>query len=513
VDQRVERKLKSRAETFLWIAWLLCFALPFAKFLLLHIFFEPIVASALAAKMVLHSLIFTLLQAGLSTLVLAVAASVFALALCVLRLSASRWSRVLAVLGLLFFCLPGTALSLWVLSFFRSFGIVGQGLAAIVFAHVWANLIYVGRELSDDVGAWLAGPGLGECEAAASLGAPRSAVLMRIVRRGLWPRLLIWMRLVFVWSTMAFSTVLILGGGPKASSPEALMFFELQRGQISTLVYWSLGAQIFLALATRFVFANRWGLNESRDARQVSAWPSWLAPTWVRVSAAIVLATLLSPLLHFFVGQGLTVLAGLRAGDLTELVELGLLRALLHSIIVSLCVLALMHVWAELFLRSSTVLMRLFAVSTSVSMVAVAMSWDFVRLDQLAWLLIPLGASLVWLAPMSQQIESRLNDLSPDEREAAQSLGASDLSIRLKILRPRVRPIVGQIAILAAVASLGELVFSGFFSNDLLLLPQLTQRLAGQYRFSGSTWLVVLTGLWTLVLLNFLPKTQKQGVA
>ena len=119
----------------------------------------------------------------------------------------------------------------------------------------------------------------------------------------------------------------------------------------------------------------------------------------------------------------------------------------------------------------------------------------------------------MWLAPMSQQIESRLNDLSPDEREAAQSLGASDLSIRLKILRPRLRPIVGQIAILAAVASLGELVFSSFFSNDLLLLPQLTQRLAGQYRFSGSTWLVVLTGLWTLVLLNFLPKTQKQGVA
>jgi ABC-type Fe3+ transport system permease subunit len=198
---------------------------------------------------------------------------------------------------------------------------------------------------------------------------------------------------------------------------------------------------------------------------------------------------------------------------LTELFELGLPQALLHSIIVSLCVLALMHVWAELFLRSSTVLMRFFAVSTSVSMVAVAMSWDFMRLDQLAWLLIPLGASLMWLAPMSQQIESRLNDLSPDEREAAQSLGASDLSIRLKILRPRLRPIVGQIAILAAVASLGELVFSSFFSNDLLLLPQLTQRLAGQYRFSGSTWLVVLTGLWTLVLLNFLPKTQKQGVA
>jgi ABC-type spermidine/putrescine transport system permease subunit II len=307
-----------------------------------------------------------------------------------------------------------------------------------------------------------------------------------------------------------------LGGGPGATSPELLMFFDVQRGQISNVVFWALGAQLILAMGTRFFLASHSPPEEAINTQHQALWPRWMAPRVLKWVLGLATCALLSPGLHFVFGQAAILAKGLWQGDWAELVALGLVEALWHSVLLSLCVFGLMRFWAELFLRSSQGLIRVVTTSASLSMVALAMVWDFVGLQgPVAWLLLPLGASLAWLMPLGQSIDSRIRNLSQDEREAAHSLGATDLAIRVQILRPRLMPVIMTFAILAAVASLGEMVFSSFFANDLALLPQLTQRLAGQYRFSGSSWLVFFTSAWTLVLLAFLPKSassQSPGV-
>lgn len=201
------------------------------------------------AREVLRSLVFTVAQSSISTVVVMILAAISGI--CFVQMPCALYSRITPWLRLsahIVFFLPSTAIALVVLVLAQNQSVIpSYGIWAIVFAHVLFLFPYFSIQAIEHLRvAW--GLRMGsQYELLQTLGAkPRYA--LRIL---LWDSLRDffqhWAPLAFLWSFTSFSIVVILGGGPEASSIEVLIYYYLMNDTPQLRLFVLVGVQVFFA--------------------------------------------------------------------------------------------------------------------------------------------------------------------------------------------------------------------------------------------------------------------------
>lgn len=187
--------------------------------------------SSIYIFMLLRSFVFSLGQALLS----ATLSLLFALpmAFAVTQLP-QRFRRMLQtayrLLGLSFFFAPTVVAALSYLQWAMWIdGLPKFGWLPIIFVHVAINVFFLAQAQSSVMLQELA-HGARMLEVAHVFGLSRGRAYWNLWARPLRREFLRWLPLVFWWSFSAFTTVLVLGGGPRYSSPEVLLFYLLGAG-------------------------------------------------------------------------------------------------------------------------------------------------------------------------------------------------------------------------------------------------------------------------------------------
>jgi thiamine transport system permease protein len=138
--------------------------------------------------------------------------------------------ELLRTLGLALFFAPTLVAALSYLKWASWFdGLPKFGWVPIIFVHASLNVLFLGhvfgavmiREFHSAQRTF---------EVAQVYGLPKLQWYLLTLLRPLREELLRWMPLIFWWAFSAFTTVLVLGGGPKYSSPEVLLFYLIGAG-------------------------------------------------------------------------------------------------------------------------------------------------------------------------------------------------------------------------------------------------------------------------------------------
>ena len=192
--------------------------------------------SVLFFRMLFNSSVFALLQSALSVLL----SFAFALLICwsFLRFSFLKKLEGLArSFSYLVFFAPSLVLSMAYLDLATQNDFIPSfGLFPIVFAHSMLNALFIAflilslfrKKFSDAGNSYFA---------SVVFGVPAHVSLFELFRQDFCAFFKAWAPLVFWWSFSSFTTVLILGGGPKFSTPEVLMFYSYGAGDQSSRVF------------------------------------------------------------------------------------------------------------------------------------------------------------------------------------------------------------------------------------------------------------------------------------
>ncbi|WP_395688994.1 ABC transporter permease subunit [Aestuariivirga sp.] len=452
----------------------------------------------------LRVLMFTLLQAGLST-VLSVALGL-PLARALARQGTFPGRSILLRLLNLPLALPAIVVIIGLIEVYGSGGWFGgvfslYGLTGILLAHLFFNAPLAARLILADLEripeeSW---------KLAAQLGLA-SWSLWRFVE---WPAIRNGVAsaalLIFLLCASSFAVVLTLGGGPAATTLEVAIYqslradFDPQRAAMLALVQFGL-------CAVSALVAQRWGgllqdvpmlrlAGRRFDGRRIVARLLDLG------LIALFLFILLPPLLAL-------VASGITHVSMTIL----LLRALLTSLVLASAsaVLAFLLVWplAMLAVRSTS-WRRLVAVAVLAAWIvppaALATGW-FISLIAYAgpvWLsaLLVIAMNAMMALPFVARV------LTPALSRSAESHDRLCLSLGLRgwnrfraVELPAVRQASGLALVMALILSLGDLTaISLFGTQDFVTLPALIYRQMGSYRFDEAIGTAVVLGLVVLV--------------
>lgn len=452
---------------------------------------------------------FTIMQAGLSALFSGVLAIPVARALARRRFP-GRGAMIL-LMGAPFI-LPVIAAISGLLALFGRGGLVNQGLAllglpdigifglhGVLLAHVFFNLPLAVRLLLD---GWRAIPAE-RFRLAAQLDLPPGAVFRLIELPMLRERLPGILAVVFAICLSSFAVVLILGGGPAATTIELAIYqaftFEFDLATAATLAALQLvivtGAAV---LALRAARGNGVGAGLDRP------FSTWSVSRWLAVQDALILTGA-----ALFVGLPFLMLV-VRGLPSVALMPVAVWQAALTSLAVSLVSMAL-----AVALALALALPRRDAIE-SVGLMALAAS-PLVLGTGLFLLLRPFTfpgnhvLAITAVVNAASALPFVLRSLSPDLRAAEAGYGrlADSLDLtgwaRLRwLILPRLRRPLGFGAGLAAALSMGDLgVIALFPPPDTATLPLQIYRLMGAYRMedaaAASLLLVVLSfGLFAI---------------
>ncbi len=443
---------------------------------------------------------FTLLQASLSAL-----CSV-ALAVPVARALARRRfpgrSLLITLLGAPFI-LPVIVAVLGLLAVFGRNGLLNSalvwlgveplqiyGLHGIVLAHVFFNMPLATRLILQ---GWAAIPAERFRLAAALDFRPHD-----ITRRLEYPMLRAVLpgafAVIFLICTTSFAVALALGGGPRATTVELVIYqafrfdFDLSRAAILAVIQFAIGA-VAAALAYRVAVAPGFGSGLGRPVR---IWGQ-ASPAKRLTDTVCILATamfLLTPLL-------MIVLDGLPG--LTNLPET-VLWAALRSIVVALCSTALALALAlpmALYIQSARGKRRALTeitgyLSVSASPLVLGTGLYLILFPVADPVRLALAVTAVINAVMAlpfalRAISPALNAIEADWGRLADSLDMRGGDrLRLLIL-PRLRRPLGFAAGLTAALSMGDLgVIALFAGPDQATLPLQLYRLMAAYRMQDA---------------------------
>jgi len=452
---------------------------------------------------IVRVLSFTLLQAGLSTL-LSVALGL-PLARALARQAAFPGRALVLRLLNLPLALPSIVVIIGIIEVYGAKGWLGgvfdvYGLQGILLAHVFFNLPLAARLILSDLerippesfklGAQL---GFGARDYWRHVEWPH-------VRSGL-PGVAL---LIFLLCAASFAIVLTLGGGPRSSTLEVAIYqslradFDPQRASVLALVQ-------LLLCATLALIAQRWGgLSAGWPMLRLSARrydgadrPSRLADGGMILLS---LALLLPPLVAL-------AAAGLSRIDVSPL----LLRAMVTSFTLGAAsaALAFLLVWplAVLAVRSGPWRkVTSLAVLTSwiVPPAALATGW-FMSL--IAWSGVPGVAAFLVIAMnalMSLPFVARALLPALAQSAAAHdrlclSLGLSGWNRFRLVELPVMKRAIGLSLVMALILSLGDLTaISLFGTQDVVTLPALIYRQMGSYRFDEAIGTALVLGFVVL---------------
>lgn len=477
---------------------------------------EGLVTGHIVDAYVLRIFWFTLLQAGLSTLLSVAFAIPVSLALARVDFRGRRFLLRLFALPL---ALPAIVVILGIVAVYGRTGWIATltgsplniyGLAGILLAHVFFNLPLATRLLLQQVESiapesW---------RLAAQLGFGESA-RFRLIE---WPQLRASLpgiaSLIFLLCAASFAVVLTLGGGPSATTLEvgiyqALRFdYDPARATVLSLVQ--------LALCGLFV------LLAGHYAQAVQNWPSLRGVSQryeTRSAGNILLLALVIAAATIFVGVPVAaiVVSGLGA----DFVWPALLSATLTSIAIALPAAALSLILAWPLARASArmtspairSLLNLSALLTLIMPPAVLATGWFIAASRLGlalsaapFLVIAMNAlmalpfALGTLAPAMQQA------LAQHDRLCA-SLGIKGVRRLLLIDLPVLRRPLGLAAAMAFVLSLGDLTAITLFgSQNLMTLPALVYAQMGSYRIDAAAGSALVLALFSMAVITLLDK-------
>lgn len=463
---------------------------------------------------ILRVLSFTLLQAGLST-VLSIAIGL-PLARALARRQAFPGRGLILRLLNLPLALPAIVVIIGIIEVYGAKGWFGgivdiYGLPGILLAHVFFNAPLAARLILSDIERippenWKLGAQLG-------LG---PWALWRIVE---WPAIRGGLAgaalLIFLLCAASFAIVLTLGGGPRATTLEVAIYqslradFDPQRAAMLALVQ--------LALCTVLaLLAQRWGGFAGgqpllRLAIRRHDGESTLSRLMDASVILLALALLLPPLAAL-------VCAGLFRIDASPLLFKALATSLALGCFSALLAFALVWPLAALAVRGDAWRrIASLAVLTSwiVPPAALATGW-FISLIGFAssW---ALGALLVIAMNALMSLPFVARALLPALARSADAHDRLCLSLRLSgwnrfrlVELPVMKQAIGLALVMALILSLGDLTaISLFGTGDFVTLPALIYRQMGSYRFDAAIGTALVLGLLVLALSSLAERWSK----
>lgn len=471
----------------------------------------------LADSYLLGVLRFTLMQAALSALLSALFGIPLALAL---HRTQFFGRHMLLRLFLLPQALPTLVAALGILAVFGRSGLLSQGLAAlglprldiyglsgILLAHVFFNMPLAAR-----IGfAALSAVPNESWKLAGQLSLGRAATF-RIVEwpaiRAVLPGIL---TLIFMLCVTSFALVLVLGGGPAATTLEVAIYqslrYDFDPGRVIAL---SLTQIVVVALV--LVPASLWTRSApamfSLGGRvQRYERPGRLARLCDIAVIALGLAFVLTPFAAILANGLKADLAGL-------LMQASVHRAMVTSLVIALlatvCGLALSM--ALVFGAASRRLgASAFTMAGSIVLVVppvvVGAGWflllrDVGAVSRLAPVIVILANAVMAVPFMMRILKPALDGAEATQRRLALQLGLSGLAYGRLVLWPVLRRPLGLAAAFGLALSLGDLgVVALFGSQDLVTLPYLLLQRMGSYRTDDAAGLALILAALCLVLM------------
>ena len=452
---------------------------------------------------VIRVLSFTLLQAGLSTLLSLALGLPLARALA--RQQSFRGRSALVRLLNLPLALPAITVIIGVIEVYGANGWLGglvniYGLQGILLAHVFFNAPLAARLILSD----LERIPPESFKLAAQLGFGPSA-LWRLVE---WPQIRGGLAgaalLIFLLCASSFAIVLTLGGGPRAATLEVAIYqslrsdFDPQRASVLALVQLAL-------CATLALIAQRWG-------GLAQGWPM-LRLGAIRHDGNRLAARLqdggviLLALLLLLPPLAALVSAGIFRINFTPL----LLRAMVTSLALGAAsaALAFALVWplAVLAVRNAAWRrVQALAVLTSwiVPPAALATGWfisviAYASFGGLAAFLVIAMNALMSLPFVARALLPALSQSADAHDRLCLSLGLRGWSRFRLVELPAMKRAIGLALVMALILSLGDLTaISLFGTQDFVTLPALIYRQMGSYRFDEAIGTALVLGAMVL---------------
>jgi thiamine transport system permease protein len=453
---------------------------------------------------------FSVVQALLSALLSSLLAIPVARALAMRRFPGR--SLLITLMGAPFL-LPAVVAVLGVLAVFGRSGLLSDlsvslglpplsiyGLHGVVLAHVFLNLPLATRMILQ---GWQAIP-VERFRLASSLGLEPGEVARHLERpmlRAVVPGAIL---LIFLVCLTSFAVVLVLGGGPKATTVELAIYqavrfdFDLGRAALLALVQFALSV-IAAVMAWMLVRPTAFGAGLDR-AIEVEAPMGWRR--WVD-TAAITLAAL-----FLLVPLAMVILRGLPGlFDLPPSVLAAARRSLAVAMISTLLTVsaALTLALAVTAQRRGAGMMEAAAViplATSGLVLGTGlflMVQPFVSPSTLALPVTVLVNIALSLPYVYRLILPETRALNADYGRLAESLGLSGRARLRWLILPRLTRPLGFGAGIAAALSMGDLGVIALFAGESgATLPFMVQRLMGAYRMEAAAAAALL-----LVALSF----------
>lgn len=463
---------------------------------------------------ILRVLNFTLLQAGLST-ILSIAIGL-PLARALARQQAFPGRGLILRLLNLPLALPAIVVIIGIIEVYGAKGWLGgiieiYGLPGILLAHVFFNAPLAARLILSDIERippenWKLGAQLG-------LG---PWALWRIVE---WPAIRGGLAgaalLIFLLCAASFAIVLTLGGGPRATTLEVAIYqslradFDPQRASMLALVQLALCAVLAL-------LAQRWGGFAGgqpllRLAVRRHDGQSMLARLLDTGVILLALALLLPPLAAL-VGAGLLRIDAsfLLFKALATSLALGCFSALLAFALawplaaLSVRDTAWRRVASLAVLTSWIVPPAALATGWFISVIGFASSWALA-----AFLVIAMNA-LMSLPFAARALMPALARSADAHDRLCLSLGLSGWN-RFRLVELTVmKQAIGLALVMALILSLGDLTaISLFGTGDFVTLPALIHRQMGSYRFDAAIGTALVLGLLVLALSSLAERWSK----
>ncbi|MEZ2132181.1 MULTISPECIES: thiamine/thiamine pyrophosphate ABC transporter permease ThiP [unclassified Sinorhizobium] len=390
------------------------------------------------------------------------------------------------------------------------------GLTGILLAHVFFNLPLACRLLLAGLERvpseyWLMASGLGM----------RSFAIFRFIE---WPALRPLIPgiagLIFMLCATSFTLVLILGGGPAATTIEVAIYqslrFDFDPGRAISLSLLQIAVTaVILALMARFLAPDEPGLTMGRAIRRLDG----------RSASARLTDTALLAVVLLFIGLPLTsvIAAGIRADLIKLLGESQFWRAAATSLAISFAA-ALMSLAVSIAMirakhaiavgRQTGGIGRAFTLSLSaassvvllVPPVVLATGWfmmlrPFGDVTRYAPVLIVCINMLMALPFVMRVLEPAYSIHRRRTERLAASLGIAGLSRMRLVDWPGLRKALFTALSFAMALSLGDLGAVALFGSDsLVTLPWLIYSRMGSYRTGDADGLALILGIICLLL-------------
>lgn len=477
---------------------------------------EGLVTGHIVDAYVMRILWFTLLQAGLSTLLSIAFAVPVALALARLEFRGRRFLLRLFALPL---ALPAIVVILGIVAVYGRTGWIATltgspiniyGLAGILLAHVFFNLPLATRFLLQQ----LEGIPPESWRLAAQLDFTELA-RFRLIE---WPQLRASLpgiaSLIFLLCAASFAVVLTLGGGPSATTLEvgiyqALRFdYDPARATVLSLVQLVL-CGLFVLLAGQYAQAvQNWPALKGISARYDMRRPAGtFALALIIVAAAVfvgvpIAAIVISGLAADFNWPALSgailtsLLIALPASGLSLLLAWPLARASAKAASPMARSLLNLSALLTLIVPPAVLATGWFIAASRAGLALSAAPYLVIAMNALMALPFALGA----LAPAMQQ------SMAQHDRLCA-SLGIKGVRRLLLIDLPVLRRPLGLSAAMAFVLSLGDLTAITLFgSQNLMTLPALIYAQMGSYRIDAAAGSALVLAVFSIIIITLLDK-------